>query len=72
MVDEGKLEMEGVVISSSHGMFLVKADNGITVLCSLSGKIRQNSVRILPGDRIRLEASAYDPSKGRIVFRMKT
>ncbi len=73
MADD-KLEFEGEVVDASRGQFKVKIDNNntnLTVLCTLSGKIRQNSIRILTGDRVRIEVSMYDTSKGRIVHRYK-
>jgi translation initiation factor IF-1 len=66
-----RMEMEGVVEEHSKGIFFVRIAGDVMVTCTLSGKIRQNQVRILPGDRVKLEVSEYDTSKGRIVFRMK-
>jgi translation initiation factor IF-1 len=69
--DRDRLEFEGEVIDANKGQFQVKVTDTYTVLCSLSGKIRINSVRILLGDRVKIEVSEYDPSKGRIVYRIK-
>nr|YP_003934452.1 translation initiation factor 1 [Cathaya argyrophylla]ULF03434.1 translational initiation factor 1 [Cathaya argyrophylla]ULF47367.1 translational initiation factor 1 [Cathaya argyrophylla]ULF47437.1 translational initiation factor 1 [Cathaya argyrophylla]ULF47533.1 translational initiation factor 1 [Cathaya argyrophylla]ULF47607.1 translational initiation factor 1 [Cathaya argyrophylla] len=62
---------EGLVTESlSNGMFRVLTDNGCQILTHISGRIRRNSVRILPGDRVKVELSAYDLSKGRIIYRL--
>lgn len=53
------------------GQFRVTLDNGHTVLGHLSGRMRRNHIRILPGDRLQLELSAYDLSRGRITYRYK-
>lgn len=67
------LEFEGFVLQSrGNGNFLVKIDDSeSTVSCTLSGKIRKNTIRILDGDRVKIEVSPYDLTKGRIVYRMK-
>lgn len=66
-----RLELEGIVIDSNKGKFKVEIDENMIVLCTLSGKIRQNSVRILVGDQVKIEVSEYDTSQGRIVYRIK-
>ena len=66
-----RLEFEGVVIDSNKGKFKVKINDNYIVSCSLSGKIRTNSVRILLGDLVRVEVSEYDTTQGRIVYRIK-
>jgi len=67
---DDKLEFEGSVEEAlPNAMFKVKCDNGLKVLATISGRIRQNYVRILPGDRVTVEVSPYDPSRGRITFR---
>lgn len=66
-----RLELEGTVIDSNKGKFKVRVNENHTVLCTLSGKIRTNSVRILLGDHVRIEVSEYDLSQGRIVYRIK-
>lgn len=60
-----------MVIESNKGQFKVQVSDNYLVLCTLSGKIRTNSVRILLGDRVKVEVSEYDPSRGRIVYRIK-
>jgi translation initiation factor IF-1 len=70
---ESLIEMEGVVIQClSNGMFFVKLENGFDVLAHVSGKIRKNSIRILLGDRVVLELSPYDLTRGRIVYRLRS
>ena len=66
------LEMQGVVTPClSNGMFRVKLENGFQVLTHLSGKIRRNYIRILLGDKVTVELSPYDLTRGRIVFRLR-
>lgn len=72
MEDRDRLEFEGEVIDANKGKFKVKVNDNLTVLCTLSGKIRMNSVKILLGDRVRVEVSQYDPSMGRIIYRIKS
>ena len=55
----------------SNAMFRVQLENGHEVLSHISGKMRMNYIRLLPGDKVRLEMSPYDLTKGRIVFRYK-
>lgn len=69
--DRVRLELEGVVIDANKGRFRVKVNDALIVLCTLSGKIRQNSVKILVGDLVTIEISEYDTSMGRIVYRHK-
>ena len=65
------IEMKGVVFQSlSNGMFRVKLDNGFFVLAHVSGKIRKNYIRILLGDKVTIELSPYDLTKGRIIYRL--
>lgn len=71
MANQDSLEFEGEVIDSNKGKFRVKVNENYTVLCALSGKIRQNSVKILTGDRVKIEVSVYDTTQGRITYRMK-
>lgn len=71
MSDRDRLEFEGEVIDANKGQFKVQVTDTYTVMCTLSGKIRINSVRILLGDKVKIEVSEYDPSKGRIVYRIK-
>nr|AIT93479.1 translational initiation factor 1 [Prasiolopsis sp. SAG 84.81] len=66
------IEMEGVVTQCvSNAMFKVKLENGFQVLAYVSGKIRRNYIRILLGDRIIVELSPYDLTRGRIVYRLR-
>lgn len=66
------IEMQGVVTQClSNGMFRVKLENGFQVLTHLSGKIRRNYIRILLGDKVTVELSPYDLTRGRIVFRLR-
>lgn len=67
---DGKLYFEGVIEKSlPNTMFLVRADNGMEVLTTLAGRMRRHRIRVLLGDRVTLEVSAYDPTRGRITFR---
>ena len=69
---EELIETEGVVKESlPNGMFRVELENGHMVLAHISGKIRVNFIRILPGDKVKVELSPYDLSRGRITFRVK-
>lgn len=72
MAHQGNIEIEGVVNEClPNTLFRVKLPNGKIVLCHLSGKMRLNFIRIMPGDRVRIEMTPYDPTKGRITYRMK-
>jgi translation initiation factor IF-1 len=73
MAKEDVIEMDGLVIESRpNTMFLVKLDaNEHTILCHISGKMRKNYIRILEGDRVKVEMTPYDLTKGRIIFREK-
>ena len=64
--------MQGVITQClSNGMFRVKLKNGFNVLAHVSGKIRKNSIRILLGDKVAIELSPYDLTRGRIVYRLR-
>ena len=63
--------MGTVVDAQPNAMFKVKLENGFEVLAHISGKIRMNYIRILPGDRVRVELSPYDLTRGRITWRDK-
>ena len=66
------IEVEGIVLEKlPNAMFQVKLDNGLEILAHISGKLRQNYIRILPGDKVTIEMSPYDLSKGRIIWRDK-
>jgi translation initiation factor IF-1 len=66
-----RLEFEGVVIDANKDKFKVQVNNNYIVLCTLSGKIRQNAVKIILGDIVKVEISVYDTSQGRIIYRVK-
>jgi translation initiation factor IF-1 len=69
---EEKLQVEGTIAEALPGtQFRVELDNGHEVLAYLSGKMRKHYIRILLGDRVKLEVSPYDLSRGRIVYRFK-
>ncbi|XP_022936830.1 uncharacterized protein LOC111443299 [Cucurbita moschata] len=70
---EQKWSYEGSIVDSlPNGMFRVRLDNEDLILGYICGKIRKNFVRILPGDRVRVEVSRYDSNKGRIVYRHRS
>lgn len=66
------IEQDGKVIETlPNAMFKVELENGHVIIAHISGKMRMNYIKILPGDRVRVEMSPYDLSKGRISFRYK-
>ena len=66
------IEMEGTILESMpNAMFKVKLENEHEILAHISGKIRKNFIRILPGDKVKVEMTPYDLSRGRITFRLK-
>ena len=66
------IEIEGTILESMpNAMFRVKLENGHEILAHISGKIRKNFIRILPGDRVKVEMTPYDLTKGRLTFRLK-
>lgn len=72
MSKEESIEVEGTVVEPlPNAMFRVKLDNGHIVLAHISGKMRKYYIRILPGDRVTIELSPYDLSRGRITYRAK-
>ena len=72
MAKQAAIEQDGVIVEAlSNAMFRVELENGHRVLAHISGKLRQNFIRILPGDKVTLELSPYDLSKGRIIWRDK-
>ena len=72
MAKEEKIEMEGEITEAlPNTMFRVKLDNGHEVLGHISGKMRRHYIRILPGDRVKIELSPYDLDRGRITYRYK-
>ncbi len=72
MSKEELIETEGKVVETlPNAMFRVQLENGHIVLAHVSGKMRMNFIRILPGDKVKLELSPYDLTRGRITFRVK-
>lgn len=66
------IEVKGIVTEAlPNTTFKVRLDNGYVVLAHISGKLRMNYIKILPGDKVVMELSAYDPTKGRITWREK-
>ena len=71
MAKQKSIEQEGKIIEAlSHAMFRVELDNGHVVTAHISGKMRLHYIKLLPGDKVKLEMSPYDLSKARITFRM--
>jgi len=69
---EEAIEVEGKIIEAlPNAMFKVELDNGHRIVAHVSGKMRMHFIRILPGDKVKLELSPYDLTKGRIVYREK-
>lgn len=72
MAKEGVLELEGKIVEAlPNAMFQVELENGHRILAHISGKLRMNFIRILPGDKVTVELSPYDLTKGRITWRAK-
>jgi translation initiation factor IF-1 len=72
MPKEDAIEVEGTVVEPlPNAMFRVGLESGHRVLAHVSGKMRMNFIRILPGDRVKVELSPYDLSRGRITYRFK-
>lgn len=72
MSKQDMLELEGVVVEAlPNAIFQVELENGHKVLAHISGKLRMNYIRIVPGDKVTVEMSPYDLSKGRITWRAK-
>ena len=72
MAKEGVIEVEGIVTEAlPNTMFKVKLENGHEILAHISGKSRMNYIKILPGDKVKIELSPYDLTKGRITWRAK-
>ena len=66
------IELEGTVHESlPNAMFRVELENSMVILAHISGKIRKNFIRILPGDKVKVELSPYDLTRGRITYRLK-
>lgn len=65
------VEMVGTILEAlPNAMFKVELENGMKILAHVSGKIRMNFIRILPGDKVKVEISPYDPTRGRIIYRL--
>ncbi|MCF8231892.1 MAG: translation initiation factor IF-1 [Bacteroidales bacterium] len=72
MVKQQSIEQDGTVTESlGNAMFRVELENGHEITAHISGKMRMHYIKILPGDRVKVEMSPYDLTKGRIVFRYK-
>ena len=72
MAKQSSIEQVGVVIESlGNAMFRVQLENGHVIIAHISGKMRLHYIKILPGDKVKIEMSPYDLSKGRITFRNK-
>jgi len=72
MAKQASIEQDGTISEAlSNAMFRVELENGHEVIAHISGKMRMNYIKILPGDKVKLEMSPYDLSKGRIVYRYK-
>ena len=70
MPKQSAIEQEGVIVETlPNAMFKVELENGHVIIAHISGKMRMNYIKILPGDRVKVEMSPYDLSKGRISFR---
>ena len=72
MAHQGSIEVEGIVTENlPNTLFRVKLADGRIILCHLSGKMRINYIKILPGDKVKVETTPYDTTKGRITYRVK-
>ena len=72
MPKQSAIEQQGVIVETlPNAMFKVELENGHVIIAHISGKMRMNYIKILPGDRVKVEMSPYDLTKGRISFRYK-
>ena len=72
MAKQPAIEQDGTIVEAlSNAMFRVELENGHIVTAHISGKIRRNYIKILPGDRVKVELTPYDLSKGRITYRLR-
>ena len=72
MAKQSAIEQDGTIVESlSNAMFRVELENGVQIIAHISGKMRMHYIKILPGDKVKVEMSPYDLTKGRIVFRYK-
>jgi len=72
MAKQASIEVDGTILEAlGNAMFRVELQNGHTIIAHISGKMRMHYIKILPGDKVKLEMSPYDLSKGRITYRYK-
>lgn len=72
MINKNTIEMEGLIINTlPNTMFRVKLDNGHIITAHISGKIRKHYIKILTGDKVKVELTPYDLTKGRIIYRSR-
>ncbi len=72
MAKQASIEQDGTIVEAlSNAMFRVQLENGHIIIAHISGKMRMHYIKILPGDKVRVEISPYDLTKGRISFRYK-
>jgi translation initiation factor IF-1 len=72
MAKQASIELDGTILEAlSNAMFKVELENGHTIIAHISGKMRMHYIKILPGDKVKLEMSPYDLTKGRITYRYK-
>lgn len=72
MAKQGLIEQDGIIVEAlSNAMFRVQLENGHVIIATISGKMRLHYIRILPGDKIKVEISPYDLTRGRIIYRYK-
>ncbi len=72
MAKQASIEQDGTIIEAlSNEMFRVQLENGLEIIAHISGKMRMHYIKILPGDKVKVEMSPYDLTKGRIAFRYK-
>ena len=72
MAKQGLIKQDGIIDEAlSNAMFRVRLENGHKIVATISGKMRMNYIRILPGDKVAVEMSPYDLSRGRITYRYK-
>ncbi len=72
MSKQSLIKQDGIIVEAlSNAMFRVRLENGHEIICTISGKMRMHYIRILPGDKVGVEMSPYDLTRGRIIFRYK-
>ena len=72
MAKQTAIEQDGTILEAlSNAMFRVELENGVDITAHISGKMRMHYIKVLPGDKVKVEMSPYDLTKGRIVFRYK-